>query len=93
MKESTIQAAILAKLRGIGGVMCWKISDRFQRGLPDIVGVRNGRFFAVEVKTKDGRQTELQKQTAVQIEAVGGVYVLARSVSDAITSLTQRGIL
>jgi len=43
-----------------------------KRGIPDILGVINGRFFALELKASDGSPTELQKRNIKLILAAGG---------------------
>ena len=51
-------------------------------GVADIIAVRFGRFLAVECKTKTGVQSAAQKTFQCNVEANGGVYVLARKVDD-----------
>lgn len=53
-------------------------------GTADIVGLiaPSGRFLAIEVKSATGRQSYDQKRFERVITAMGGVYVLARSVAD-----------
>lgn len=66
-------------------------SARFVRyGLPgsaDIIGVCQGRFIAIEVKTRTGRQSDTQREFQRHVEQHGGVYVLARSVDDAVNRI------
>ena len=61
---------------------------RFIRfGLPgasDIVGVCEGRFVAIEVKSKKGKQSEQQKLFEQHVTSHGGSYILAYSVDDAL---------
>lgn len=68
-------------------------------GSPDIIGVtpitvtaemvgrKIGVAIGVEVKTATGRQREQQKKFQSAFTDAGGVYILARSVDDAITQL------
>jgi hypothetical protein len=54
-------------------------------GVPDIVGVHRGRFFAIELKEENpnGRKsTRLQEKRMQDIRDAGGIAFLARSVSD-----------
>jgi len=64
---------------------------RFIRfGLPgasDIVGVCQGRFVAIEVKSKRGKQSEQQKLFEQYITTHGGCYILAYNVDDALKVL------
>lgn len=64
------------------------ISGRPMRGNPsgtaDILGVVNGRPVAMEVKRSSGKQSEVQAHWQRAWEAAGGLYVVVRSVSEAI---------
>ena len=53
-------------------------------GTADILGVCNGRFVAIEVKTEDGRQSKVQQSWQRRIEQAGGVYAVVRSVGEAL---------
>jgi hypothetical protein len=63
-------------------------------GTADICGViaPAGRFLAIEVKSTSGKQREAQKTFQRVVEAMGGLYVLARSVSDVDAALAGVGI-
>lgn len=47
-------------------------------GVPDVIAVVSGRFVGVEIKTGNDRQSDEQKAVQARIEAVGGVYIVAR---------------
>ena len=50
---------------GVGG---------FQKaGIPDILGVVNGAFFAIELKGDGGKASELQKRNIDLINEAGGI--------------------
>lgn len=52
-------------------------------GCPDIIGhTRGGRFFGVECKVEDGRQSNDQKLFQHRSEASGGLYILAYELDD-----------
>lgn len=52
-------------------------------GAPDLIGLlRGGRFLGVECKAERGRQSPAQVAFQKMIEAMGGVYILARSAED-----------
>ncbi len=60
-----------------------KPSGKFHMtGVSDIIAVRNGEVWFIEVKTKRGRQTDNQKLFERLIGEKGGNYLLARSVDD-----------
>lgn len=52
------------------------------RGLPDIIVVAGGLFFALEVKTKVGRQSPDQKVFEALVKKHGGKYFVVRSIED-----------
>lgn len=63
-------------------------------GLPgsaDIMGSMQSCALAVEIKDKDGRQQESQKNFERAWHRAGGIYVLARSADEAV-DLVQDGV-
>ena len=58
-------------------------------GQADIMAIRAGRLLAIEVKTATGRQSAAQLAWQRALEAAGGVYVVARSVDDAVAALER----
>lgn len=55
-------------------------------GSADITGILKdtGKRIEIEIKAPTGKQTEAQKEFQREIEACGGVYLLAKSVDDLI---------
>jgi len=53
-----------------------------RRGIPDIIGIIDGRFFGIEVKIGKDRQSEFQKEIEEEINKVNGVYFIAKSYDD-----------
>lgn len=51
-------------------------------GLSDLVAIKNGTVYHIEIKTPRGRQSEKQVEFQRDVEAAGGRYILARSVED-----------
>lgn len=96
--EGRIQLAILKHLRANGVMcwrhepntynhaLGRHISNPYaMKGVPDILALHpdgSGRFLGIEVKTKRGVQSPDQKLFQRRCEALGGVYILARSVED-----------
>lgn len=78
-KEHHFQKHVKKKLREIDG--CWHFTKEALsiRGLPDIIGVCNGRFFAWELKrspqeaSKNTGRIVLQKHVLHKIQMVGGI--------------------
>lgn len=54
---------------------CWYfkvMGSMFQRsGIPDIIGIVNGTFFALELKAEDGKPTALQVYNVQQLKYCG----------------------
>lgn len=51
-------------------------------GDPDIIICLDGRFVAIEVKTPEGRQSDIQKQREKEIRDSGGAYFVVRSLDE-----------
>lgn len=61
-------------------------------GFPDFIFLlpRKGyAFFAIELKTKDGRQSERQKAYEEAVSAAGGKYEIVRSLDDFMQAITD----
>lgn len=59
-------------------------------GSSDIIGITaDGRFLAIEVKTKTGRVSDEQQRFIDAVRRKGGVAGVARSVADALKLLSQ----
>lgn len=56
-------------------------------GSPDIICVIDGIFVGIEVKAPHGKQSEHQKEFQKNLEAAGGIYILAYSLDDVIAKL------
>lgn len=82
--ESKFQEKVITLLKRVFGKHIWfaKISDRYNKGIPDIVGCINGKFFAIELKATNGRPTKLQEYTIDKIEEAGGKVCIARTMAE-----------
>ena len=101
IKEKDIQKGILEYLSYRKGFF-WRnnsggfrdIKNHFYRfglkGSPDILGIipPDGRLVAIEVKSATGQMTDDQRWFQEQVEKHGGVFILARGVTD----LQERGL-
>lgn len=62
-------------------------------GQPDLMGILTvqgvGVWIGIEVKTATGRQSEAQVKYQQMVERQGGVYLLCRSVEDAVRGVDQ----
>ena len=84
MLEKDIVAAIMRWLRTVPLCFAWKEHGGMYgtAGVPDVICCLDGRFFAFEVKTPEGRLTKLQEHTIQRIKDAGGHAFVVRSVDD-----------
>lgn len=83
--ETAIRRAITDFLRVHG----WKVvrivqSALSEKGIPDLVAVKDGWHVWIEVKTPTGRLSAKQKEWLDDLAAHGGMYIVARGVEDVI---------
>lgn len=96
MTESQLQDKIRLALGRVPGLVLWRNNCgtaevrgyriKFGVGNPggaDLIGILNGRFLAIEIKTANGRQSPDQQRFQGVVEGKGGLYVILRSVADA----------
>ena len=60
-----------------------------RKGVPDIIGIINGRFFGIEVKIGADRQSADQKEIEREINDAGGVYFVAKSYDDYLNKIAE----
>jgi len=60
-----------------------------KKGVPDIIGIINGRFIGIEVKIGKDRQSADQKLVEKEINAAGGVYFIAKSYDDYLNKINE----
>ena len=58
-----------------------------EKGVSDIIGCKDGRFLAIEIKTAAGRVTPHQQRFIDRVNAAGGIGFVARSLEDVIEGL------
>lgn len=99
MKESEIQDAVRLALGRERGVLLWRNSvgtaehwtgtgvQRVRYGLApgsaDLVGLVDGRFFALEIKAPGGRVAPEQEQWLALVRRNGGFAAVVRSADEA----------
>lgn len=89
--ETAIRRAITDFLRVHG----WKVvrivqSALSEKGIPDLVAVKDGWHVWIEVKTPTGRLSAKQKEWLDDLAAHGGMYIVARGVEDVIPLARRR---
>lgn len=67
-----------------GGFTMRRLPKYTPRGLPDIIVVAGGLFYALEVKTPVGRQSPEQKEFEALVKKHGGKYHVVRSLEEVI---------
>jgi hypothetical protein len=99
MSEGAIQDAIRLALASEPGLVLWRnncgVAEHYGKrgvthtryglapGSADLVGILDGRFFALEVKTPTGRLRPDQKLWMELVRRTGGFAAVARSVDEA----------
>jgi hypothetical protein len=59
-----------------------------KKGTADILGCFNGRYIAIEVKIGADRQSVDQKKEQADVIAAGGIYLIARNMTDFLADWT-----
>ena len=78
-----VRAGIGTMIRVEAGMMILRQARPITFGLPgsgDIMGLTNGRAWALEIKDQHGQQRDTQKKFQAAFELAGGFYGLSRSV-------------
>jgi hypothetical protein len=78
--RSRAEAAIL---KGLG----------VRAGVPDVIVVKNGRTYELELKTPGGRLTEAQYATHAALRTAGAAVAISFSLDDALAQLERWGLL
>lgn len=97
-KESEVQAGVLAYLAARGDCFYWRQNTfagvvgghyiQAERGVPDILCVKQGRLYGLEVKREIGGRVSIdQARFGQNLEAAGGVYVVAHGVDEVAAAL------
>lgn len=83
--EAKVKAEIRKVLDAVPGLWYFMPAASIygRRGVPDFIGLHQGRFFAIEAKSDVGKTTRLQDREIERIAAAGGVVGVCRSGGDA----------
>jgi len=82
MTESQLKSKVVKLLATYPGIWYYKASDRWQSGIPDIIGCWRGKFFAIELKVKPNGPTKMQEYVIKKIRMAGGVAGVCYSVDE-----------
>lgn len=71
------------------GIFHWKVWQGLGSvpGVPDILGIYNGRMLGIEIKAPNGRLSDHQAKFIKDINDRGGIAFVARSVDDVLREL------
>lgn len=72
------------KARTDHGVVAYGVGNP---GGSDLIGIFDGRFLAIEVKSRTGRSSQAQERFGELVRMKGGIFILARSVEDVVRTL------
>ena len=62
-------------------------------GVADIVVIKDGRCYGLELKTENGRVSPAQREALDAMKAAGADVGVAHGLDEALAWLTERGIL
>lgn len=62
-------------------------------GLPDVVVLHEGRLFCIELKSADGRLTDIQRETIDAIQAAGAIVAVCYGLDEALHWLEANALL
>jgi hypothetical protein len=79
-KHNSVEAAILEALKARAGV-------------PDVFAIGDGRCYALELKTKTGRLTSIQKHAMAVLERAGALTTVCRRPDPALHPLKRWSLL
>jgi hypothetical protein len=98
--EAIILPEVLVAVTALPATLAWRANSglllspdgrrRIRANIPgcaDVIGVCRGRGIAIETKTLTGKQREEQENFQLRWERAGGLYIVARSVEDALQGL------
>jgi hypothetical protein len=83
MTETALKTRVTQALRTeYPGLWYYKASDRWQSGIPDILGCYHSQLFAIELKVKPNGSTKMQDYILGRIREAGGIAGVCYSVGD-----------
>ena len=62
-------------------------------GVPDIIAIKNGQCYALELKAPDGRLTPVQRDAHAALAAAGATVAVAYGLDDALARLRAWGLV
>ena len=62
-------------------------------GVPDVIAIKGGRTYALEIKTEEGRLTPRQRETIEAMRAAGAFVCVVYGLNAAIKQIEQWGLV
>jgi hypothetical protein len=62
-------------------------------GVPDVIAIKAGRAYGLELKARRGRMTEAQRTACAALRAAGAAVVTTYGLDDALSQLDRWGLL
>lgn len=89
--ESKVKQSLQQRLKSFPPHELWYYfaQDRFTSGIPDVIGVMRGVFFAVELKAAGKKPRPLQKVVLKTMAMAGAVVGAADNVDDALAIVEE----
>lgn len=93
MSEKVIVNAIIKYLKSLDNCFCFKEHGGIYgtAGIPDIICCYTGKFLAFEVKTEQGKVSEIQKAIIAKINKADGVARIVRNVEEVKAVISEFG--
>lgn len=87
IKKITPEGAVKRSVKQYLRMRGWRIITIMQgplseRGVSDLICIKNGKVIFCEVKAPNGKQSEHQLDFQKSIEFHGGIYLFVRSLDD-----------
>lgn len=80
--EADFQTKVMNMLRSMPDLKAFKASNRYNKGVSDVIICYKGKYVAIELKNGDGQPTKLQTDFISEIEAAGGIGGVAWTLQD-----------
>lgn len=74
--ETVFKSKVQKDLSSLKNTWFTKIQQQTIVGTPDFIGCINTRFFAIELKTDEGKLSKLQEYNLAQIKNAGGISIV-----------------
>jgi len=88
-EEDGLKRAVMKWLSAQPDIYYWKASDRYTKGVSDIIACVNGWFVAAELKADDGESTPHQDLFILSVTRANGVGGVCYCLQDVITLVNE----